>query len=176
MKLQMNSKNYALKGYLKDEIEQSLSKLEKFFTDDTSVSVTVTGQKTDKKVDITVGVKNNVLRSEVADKDVRVAIDKATDKIEKQLIKHKDKLKKRNNDSIRYDNIKEYVGEDTYNIVRNKSFVLSPMSPSEACFQLELLEHEFYIFQNNENNKICVVYKRKDGDYGMIEPENTKKL
>ena len=160
MKLQINSKKYALKGYLKDEIEQSLSKLEKFFSDDTSVSVTITGQKTDKKVDITVGVKNNVLRSE---------------KIEKQLIKHKDKPKKRNNDSIRYDNIKADNSEDTYNIVRNKAFVLTPMTPSEACFQLELLEHEFYVFQNIENNKICVVYKRKDTDYGMIEPEYTKK-
>ncbi len=175
MKLQINSKKYALKGYLKDEIEQSLSKLEKFFSDDTSVSVTITGQKTDKKVDITVGVKNNVLRSEVADKDVRIAIDKAIEKIEKQLIKHKDKLKKRNNDSIRYDNIKADNSEDTYNIVRNKAFVLTPMTPSEACFQLELLEHEFYVFQNIENNKICVVYKRKDTDYGMIEPEYTKK-
>ena len=173
MKLQINSRNYNLRGYLKEEIEERLEKLEKFFADDASVIVTISGEKSDlKKADITVRVKNNVLRSEAGDKDVRVAIDNAMDKLEKQLIKHKEKLKKRNNDSIRYDNIASSTENgDIRQIVKNKTFVLTPMSTDEACFQLELLDHEFFVFLNEVNNKTSVVYKRNDGDYGLIEVE-----
>ncbi len=173
MKLQINSRNYNLRGYLKDEIEERLKKLDKFFSEDTTVFVTVSGQKSEKKkADITVRVKNNVLHSEAEDEDARVAIDKSVDKIEKQLVKYKDKLKKRNNDSIRYDNITSAANEgEIRKIVKNKTFELTPMSADEACFQLELMEHQFFIFLNEATNKICVVYKRNDGDYGLIEVE-----
>ena len=90
--------------------------------------------------------------------------------MERQLEKNKTKLSKRNNDSIRYDNINDTQDtDDVYNIVRNKSFELVPMTAQEACFQLELLEHSFFVFLNSDTNTINVVYKRDDGDYGLID-------
>ena len=171
MNLQINSKNYTLKGYMKDEIEKSLSKLDKFFTDDSSANLTVTGRKNGYKVDININVRNNILKSEIEERDLNVAVDKAVAKMQRQLEKYKTKLKKRNNDSIRYENLDVSEENDSvYNIVKNKSFKLTSMTPEEACFQLELLEHQFYIFNNINNDKICLVYKRSDGDYGLIEP------
>ena len=86
-------------------------------------------------------------------------------------MKYKDKLKKRNNDSIRYENISGLENQQLMNVVKNKKFLLVPMTTEEACFQLELLEHTFFVFQNDETGKINIVYKRNDGDYGLIEPE-----
>lgn len=171
MKLVINSKNCVGNGNVKKEVEERFGKLEKYFTDDSTATITFSEEKTFKKVEITVRVRNNVLRSEVADIDLRSAADKAIDRIEKQLIKHKEKLRKRNNDSIRYENIIEYENNEIHNIVRNKKFKVQPMTKDEACFQLELLEHEFYVFLNEENDNLCVLYKRKDGDYGLIETE-----
>lgn len=174
MNLKMNSKNYVLKGYMKEEIEKSLSKLEKFFTDDTLVNVTVSGLKNAYKADITVSINNQVLKSEIEDKNLNTAIDKAVSKIERQLEKYKTKLLKHNNDSIRYENIKEYDSptDGVFDIVKNKQFKLNQLSPEEACFQLELLDHSFYVFENKDTESIAVVYKRSDGNYGLIEVES----
>lgn len=171
MKLVINSKNLGVKNFIKKEVEERFEKLDKYFTDDSTANVMFSEEGTSKKVEITVKVKNNVLRSEVSDSDFRTAADKAIDRIEKQLMKYKDKLKKRNNDSIRYENISEAMNAPIMNIVKNKKFQLVPMTKEEACFQLELLEHTFFVFQNSETKKINVVYKRNDGDYGLIEPE-----
>lgn len=171
MKLIINSKNTNADKILKREVEDRFEKLGKYFSEDSTVNVTFSEERSFKKVEITVKVKFNVLRSEVVDNDLRTAVDKAIDKIEKQLVKYKDKLRKRNNDSIRYDNIADSGPGEVHNIVRNKSFKVMPMTKDEACFQLELLGHEFYMFLNEENDNICVVYKRKNGDYGLIEPE-----
>ncbi len=171
MKLIINSKNTNTNSLLKREVEERFEKLGKYFSEDSAVNVTFSEERGYKKVEITVKVKFNVLRSEVVDTDMHTAVDKAIDKIEKQLIKYKDKLRKRNNESIRYENIADNGNGDIHNIVRNKSFKVQPMTKDEACFQLELLGHEFYMFMNEESDNICVVYKRKDGDYGLIEPE-----
>ena len=170
MILQINSNNYTLKGYMKEEIEKNLSKLSKYFSEDTPVTVTVTGRKNGYKVDTTIKVRNNILKSEVEDRDLNAAVDSTVAKMERQLQKNKTRLRKRNNDSIRFDAIKDMQETpDVYNIVRNKSFELIPMTAQEACFQLELLEHSFFVFLNSETNTINVVYKREDGDYGLID-------
>jgi putative sigma-54 modulation protein len=172
MNLVFNSKNYNLSGYLRQEVEDRFTKLEKYFKEgDPSVSVLFKGEKNQlKKVEITVSVHNSTLRSEVSDFDVRVAIDKAIDKIERQIVKHKEKLQPRSADSIRFEG-DDGANEASYSrIVKNKQFELRPMTSEEACFQLELLEHSFYVFQNEDTEKVCVVYKRNDGDYGLIEP------
>ena len=171
MKLEITTRNCSVKNYVKDDVEQKIGKLEKYFKEDLKVVVTFAGEGETKKVEITVYAKNNVLRSEVSAGDAYVALDKAIDKIERQLVKYKDKLRKRNNDSIRYENIVEENSEQTFNIVKNKKFELIPMTAQEATFQLELLEHNFFVFLNKDTEKICVVYKREDGDYGIIEAE-----
>lgn len=170
MNLQINAKNYVVKDYMKEEIEKSLSKLDKFFTDDTRVVVTVNGRKNGFKVDINVNVINNVLKSEVEDRNLTTAVDMCIDKLERQLQKYKTRLRKRDNDSIRFDNIMDSSEPtEVYNIVKNKTFELVPMTAQEACFQLELLEHTFYVFLNSETNTVNVVYKREDGDFGLID-------
>ncbi len=171
MKLVINAKNPGVGNSVKNEVEERFNKLDKYFTDDSTANVMFSEEGTSKKVEITVKVKNNVLRSEVSEADFRSAADKAIDRIEKQLMKYKDKLKKRNNDSIRYENISGLENQQLMNVVKNKKFLLVPMTTEEACFQLELLEHTFFVFQNDETGKINIVYKRNDGDYGLIEPE-----
>ena len=173
MRTQIVSKNYNISGYLEGEIEEKIKKLEKFFKEDTSVVVTVTGMKSDiKKVDILVNLKNNVLRSEATDRDIRTALDSAADKIKIQLVKNKKKLKNRNNETIRYENIEDTQEDNRIrSIVKNKRFDLTTMTPDEACFQLELLDHSFYVFLNSDTNLVSIVYKRNDGDYGLIEVE-----
>ena len=171
MEIQINTKNYVLKSYLKEEIEKSLSKLDRFFNQDTPVYVSITGSKNGNlKMDITVNVRNNVLRSETTGKEIRTMSNEAVDKIVSQLKKYKEKLRKRDNSSIRFENIEDTSASvPTFNIVRNKSFTLTPMTPDEACFQLELLNHMFYVFKNKDDETISVVYKINDGDYGLIE-------
>jgi len=169
----INAKNYTLSGFVKGEIEERFDKISKYFRDDSTATVTVKGEKSQlKKVEITVNIRNNTLRSEVSDYDVRTAIDKALEKIERQLIKHKEKLQLKSADSIRFENIESAAATEPSRIVKNKRFELLPMTEEEACFQLELLEHAFFVFRNKSTNTICVVYKREDGDYGMIEPES----
>ena len=172
MNIQINSKNYNVSDYIKGEIESHFEKLSKYFSDDSTATVTFKGERNQqKKVEITVKVKNNVLRSEVSDFDIRTAIDKAIDKIERQLFKYKGKLKMRSADSIRFENIEDTGNGMIFNITKNKKFELKPLTPEEACFELELLEHSFYVFLNEESDNISVVYKRDDGDYGLIETE-----
>ncbi len=174
MKLIITAKNPGgVKDYIKDEIEKRFDKLEKYFTDDATAYVTLSWTKKNvNKVEITVNMRNSVLRSEIEDKDSLTAFDKAADKIERQLGKYKERLRNRNYDSIRYENISSDIAEENVpNIVKNKKFALTAMKPAEACFRLELLEHQFYVFLNEETNAICVVYKRNDGDYGLIETE-----
>lgn len=174
MKLEINANKLNVKNYIIEEAEKRIAKLDKYFSEDAQVNVAFKGEggKT-KKVEISVRLRTGILRSEASDSDVRAALDKAVDKFERQLAKHKDKLKNKNNDSIRYENIAvpAGVGENDIEgrIVRNKSFSLEPMDEVEACLQLEMLGHAFYMFLNKETDKVCVVYKRDDGDYGLIE-------
>ncbi len=174
MKLEINAAKLNVKNYIIEEAEKRFEKLGKYFSEDAVVNVSFKGEgnKT-KKVEISVRLRTGILRSEASDDDVRAALDKAIDKFERQLVKHKDKLKNKNNDSIRYENIAEPEKADENDIegriVRNKSYLLEPMDEVEACLQLELLGHSFFMFLNKETDKVCVVYKRDDGDYGLIE-------
>lgn len=172
MKLEVNSTNFNVKGYVIEGAEKRFDRLSKYFAEDTVIKVVFKGESNKvKKVEISAKLKTGMLRSEGSDMDVRIALDKAIDKFENQLVRHKGKLKNRGNESIRYDNIPTGGEAEVSRIVKNKRFELKPMNPDEACFQLELLEHTFFVFKNEQNDKVCVVYKRDDGDYGMIEAE-----
>ena len=170
MKLIVKSKNQAVKGYIRDDVEKRFNKLGRFFSDDTTAYVTFSIEGIMHKIEITVNIKNTIIRCESKDKEIFVAIDKTIDILERQLIKNREKLKSITNDSIRFENIKEEE-MNYYNIVKVKKFDIVPMSADEACFKLELLDHKFYLFENIENSKLSVIYKRDDGDYGLIEPQ-----
>ena len=159
---------------LRSAIEEKLGKLEHYFAPDTEVHVTLKVEKDRQKVEVTVPVKGHIIRAEQVSDDMYVSIDLIEDIIERQLRKYKTKIvdSKQNVGSF----TSEFMQEDDYEdedvkVIRTKRFAVKPMDPEEACVQMELLNHSFYVFRNAETDEVDVVYKRKGGDYGLIEPE-----
>ena len=159
---------------LRSAIEEKLGKLEHYFAPDTEVHVTLKVEKDRQKVEVTVPVKGHIIRAEQVSDDMYVSIDLIEDIIERQLRKYKTKIvdSKQNVGSF----TSEFMQEDDYEdedvkFIRTKRFAVKPMDPEEACVQMELLNHSFYVFRNAETDEVNVVYKRKGGDYGLIEPE-----
>lgn len=159
---------------LRSAIEEKLGKLEHYFAPDTEVHVTLKVEKDRQKVEVTVPVKGHIIRAEQVSDDMYVSIDLIEDIIERQLRKYKTKIvdSKQNVGSF----ASEFMQEDDYEdedvkVIRTKRFAVKPMDPEEACVQMELLNHSFYVFRNAETDEVNVVYKRKGGDYGLIEPE-----
>ena len=159
---------------LRSAIEEKLGKLEHYFAPDTEVHVTLKVEKDRQKVEVTVPVKGHIIRAEQVSDDMYVSIDLIEDIIERQLRKYKTKIvdSKQNVGSF----TSEFMQEDDYEdedvkVIRTKRFEVKPMDPEEACVQMELLNHSFYVFRNAETDEVNVVYKRKGGDYGLIEPE-----
>ena len=159
---------------LRSAIEEKLGKLEHYFAPDTEVHVTLKVEKDRQKVEVTVPVKGHIIRAEQVSDDMYVSIDLIEDIIERPLRKYKTKIvdSKQNVGSF----TSEFMQEDDYEdedvkVIRTKRFAVKPMDPEEACVQMELLNHSFYVFRNAETDEVNVVYKRKGGDYGLIEPE-----
>ena len=159
---------------LRSAIEEKLGKREHYFAPDTEVHVTLKVEKDRQKVEVTVPVKGHIIRAEQVSDDMYVSIDLIEDIIERQLRKYKTKIvdSKQNVGSF----TSEFMQEDDYEdedvkVIRTKRFAVKPMDPEEACVQMELLNHSFYVFRNAETDEVNVVYKRKGGDYGLIEPE-----
>ncbi len=156
-----------LRGY----VEKKLVKLEKYFHDTAEAQVTLSVQKDNHIVEVTVYYAGMIFRSEITDRDMYAAIDKSLDILERQIRKQKTKLEKKLregafNEPVTFD---DYGEEEEFKIVKIKKYKDKPMSPEEAILQMNLLGHEFYIFTNSETNDKEVVYKRKDGNYGLIE-------
>ncbi|MDD6733685.1 MAG: ribosome-associated translation inhibitor RaiA [Lachnospiraceae bacterium] len=174
MKFIIVGKNIEVTPGLKAAVEDKIGKLEKYFTQDTEVHVTLSVEKERQKIEVTIPVKGNIIRSEQVSNDMYVSIDLVEEIIERQLKKYKNKLveRKQNIDYFRQDYIeKEFMDEEEIQIIRSKKFDIKPMYPEDACIQMELLGHNFFVFNNAETDQICVVYKRKGNTYGMIEPE-----
>ena len=174
MKFIIVGKNIEVTPGLKAAVQDKIGKLEKYFTQDTEVHVTLSVEKERQKIEVTIPVKGNIIRSEQVSNDMYVSIDLVEEIIERQLKKYKNKLveRKQNIDYFRQDYIeKEFMDEEEIQIIRSKKFDIKPMYPEDACIQMELLGHNFFVFNNAETEQICVVYKRKGNTYGMIEPE-----
>ena len=182
MKVNVRGKNKfepteAIKNYATSKV----SKLDQYFSGRDELEATVVCKVYDKfqTVEITIPTKHILLRAEVKDETVYGAIDLAVDKLESQIRKHKSKiyssLKRREGVANYYATNSDFDLEKlnteimVNNLVKNKSVELIPMTEDDAITQMELLDHKFYIFKNVENGKVCVVYLRDDGDYGMIE-------
>ena len=174
MKFIIVGKNIEVTPGLKAAVEDKIGKLEKYFTQDTEVHVTLSVEKERQKIEVTIPVKGNIIRSEQVSNDMYVSIDLVEEIIERQLKKYKNKLveRKQNIDYFRQDYIeKEFMDEEEIQIIRSKKFDIKPMYPEDACVQMELLGHNFYVFRNAETDEVNVVYKRKGNTYGLIEPE-----
>ena len=167
-------KNIDVTPGLREAVEEKIGKLEKYFTPDKEVHVTLSVEKDRQKIEVTIPVKGSIIRSEQVSNDLYVSIDLVEEIIERQLKKYKSKLVnyKQNSDNFKQDYIdKDFSDDDEIKIIRSKKFDMKPMYPEDACVQMELLGHNFFVFQNAETDQVCVVYKRKGNTYGMIEPE-----
>ena len=177
MKLEYTGKNYDISNSLKDVAEKKLGRLDKYFKDDVEGRVTFSSQKNLRIVEMTIFLPGVVLRAEEECDGMYTSIDRCVDALERQIRKYKTRLQKRYNtgETIRFENIEheepEVKEEQGPQIVRVKRFGLKPMSPEEAVLQMDLLGHNFFVFLDGETNDVQVVYKRKDGNYGLIEPE-----
>lgn len=177
MKFIINGRNIEVTPGLRSAVEEKIGKLARYFTSDVTVYVTLNVQKELQKIEVTIPVKGRIIRAEESSNDMYVSIDLVEEIIERQLKKYKTKLTANIQKDIS-DFTPEYIEEQAYEededgvkIVRTKKFGVKPMDPEEACIQMELLGHSFYMFSNSETDEVNVVYRRKDGTYGLIEPE-----
>ena len=175
MKFIIVGKNMDVTPSLKETVESKLGKLERYFTPDTEIHVTLSVQKEQQKIEVTIPVKGNIIRSEQASTDMYVSIDLVEEVIERQRRKYKNKLIAKHQEGSNFNKelfeTEEAVDDGEIKIVRTKKFGIKPMFPEDACVQMELLGHNFFVFFNAESDEVCVVYRRKDGTFGLIEPE-----
>ena len=175
MNISITGRNIELTDGLKAAVEEKLSKLDKYFVRDTEVHVTMSVEKERQKVEVTVPMKGHIIRAEQVSNDMYVSIDLAEEIIERQLKKYRNKLvTKKQTASFFNDNFSDVDGddsEDEIKIIKTKRFGIKPMYPEDACIQMELLGHDFFVFMNAETDEVNVVYKRNGNTYGLIEPE-----
>ena len=174
MRYIMYGKNIEVTEGLRTAVEDKFGKLSRYFTEDTEIHVTFSVEKELQKIEVTIPMKGNLVRAEEECEDMYASIDMVEDTIERQLRKFKNKLvdKKQNAMSLSQAFLAEDVEEeDEVKIVRTKRFAVKPMDLEEACIQMELLGHNFFVFRNAETDEVNVVYKRKGNTYGLIEPE-----
>lgn len=174
MKIIILGKNIDVTEGLRNAVEDKIGKLEKYFTPETEVHVTLSVEKERQKIEVTIPVKGNIIRSEQVSNDMYVSIDLVEEIIERQLKKYKNKLagQKHSMHFFQKDFLeKDYMDDEEVKIIRTKRFDIKPMYPEDACIQMELLGHSFFVFNNAETDEVNVVYKRKGNTYGLIEPE-----
>ena len=172
----ISGKNLDVTSGLRTAIEQKLGKLERYFTPETDIIVTLSVEKERQKIEVTIPIKGTIIRSEQVSDDMYVSIDLVEEVIERQLRKYRKKIIDKHQEGPGYlaPDFYDAADEDESNdikIVRTKRFGMKPMFPEDACVQMELLGHSFFVFRNAETDEVNVVYKRKDGSYGLIEPE-----
>ena len=155
-------------------IEEKLGKLEKYLkdSDNVRVNVIVKVKNHEQRVEITIPLKAYILRSEETRDDFYTAVDKAVDKLERQIRKNKTRMSKQTKTEMDFD-ISEIENEqdEENKILKRKVVEVKPMNEEEAIIQMELLGHQFYMYKDSETNKYAVVYKRADGNYGILESE-----
>lgn len=172
----ISGKNIDVTEGLKTAVYEKIGKLERYFTPETEIHVTLSVEKERQKIEVTIPMKGNIIRAEQVSTDMYVSIDLVEEVIERQLRKYKNKLIQQKQASINFnqafvDDVDDgYEGEEI-NIIRTKRFAIKPMDAEEACIQMELLGHNFFVFKNADTEEVNVVYKRKGNTFGLIEPE-----
>ena len=174
MKFIIIGRNIDITEGLKSAEQEKLGKLERYFTRETEIHVTFSVEKDRQKIEVTIPVKGNIIRSEQVSSDMYVSIDLVEEVIERQLRKYKTKIvnQQQAGGNFQKEFVEdEFLEDEEVNIIRTKKFGIKPMYPEDACVQMELLGHNFYVFRNAETDEVNVVYKRKGNTYGLIEPE-----
>ena len=174
MKFIIIGRNIDVTEGLKSAVQEKLGKLERYFTPETEIHVTLSVEKDRQKIEVTIPVKGNIIRSEQVSSDLYVSIDLVEEVIERQLRKYKTKIvnQQQAGGNFQKEFVEdEFLEDEEVKIIRTKKFGIKPMYPEDACVQMELLGHSFYVFRNAETDEVNVVYKRKGNTYGLIEPE-----
>ena len=175
MRVIITGKGIELSGYLKEMVTKKVTKLQRYFGEDTEAHITMSIQKSRHIVEVTIPFDGIVLRGEESSGDMYASVDGVLRKLEKQIHKHRTALKKRLHEGAflkdKYEFVDELEDEKFSAIVRTKRFVVKPMDVEEAQMQLELLGHQFFVFRNAKTEQVNVLYKRKDGDLGLIETD-----
>jgi putative sigma-54 modulation protein len=175
MKIRTIGKNIELTEALRSSVEKKVSKLEKYFAENVNATATLSVERNLKKIEVLIPFNNVMLRAEEKNDDMYAAIDLVIDKIEGQIRKQKTKLQKRNyENSFKIPSVASYEDDSSSEepqIVKTKRFAMKPMSEEEAVLQMELLDHDFFVYKNSHTNQVNVLYKRKDGNYGLIEQQ-----
>ncbi|MDO4567383.1 MAG: ribosome-associated translation inhibitor RaiA [Clostridia bacterium] len=174
MRISITGKNIEISEYLRELVEKKMSKLNKYFPEDTIAEVAMSVERNRHIVEVTIPYTNGIIRGEEVTGDMYASIDNVIDKLVRQVRKHRTRLEK----SLRADAFapapgveEDFPDDEQKRVVKVKRFSMKPMTLDEAMLQLELLGHSFYVFTNGDTNDINVLYLRKDGNYGLIEPE-----
>ena len=175
MRYTITGRNIEVTQGLREAVEDKLGKLEKYFTPDTEAVVTLSVQRELQKIEVTIPVKGSIIRAEQSSTDMYVSIDLVEEIIERQIKKYRKKLIDKKQSAQAFSALfmeeEEDVHDEEIRIEKTKHFDMKPMYPEDACLEMELLGHNFYMFLNAETDQISVVYKRKANSYGLIEPE-----
>lgn len=172
MKIKFIARKFNSTDDVKERFQKKLSKLDKFFPAETEATVSLYEEKIGERVEITIRNGSTIFRAEQTDKDVACALDDAMDVLERQIRRNRTRLEKRKQISEEaYRGFSPDDAEEDIKISKVKQFDLHPMTVEEAILQMNLLSHEFFLFKNAETGVLNVVYKRKNNDYGLIEPK-----
>lgn len=177
MKTTIIGKQMNVSEDLKALVTKKLSKFDKFFRDGAEAFVTFNRRHDQECLEITISANGTLFRSEKKNTTFQNALDQCVDAIERQIRKNKTRLEKRYREGgfvvppTEIDDAAETVEEEKEIIIRTKKFSFKPMTPEEAVLQMNLLDHEFFVFVDSSTEDTCVVYKRDDGNYGLIVPE-----
>lgn len=172
MKIQVRGRNVETTDALKDYIGKRLGKLDKYIDNLGEAQVTLTVERGFHRIEVTIPINGMILRGEESTGDMYASTDLVVEKLEKQIEKYKGKLQKRGARYVNDQRKPAVVQEDEEpRLVRTKRFAIKPMTVEEAVLQMNLLGHNFFVFSNADTEQVNVVYKRKDGNYGLIEPE-----
>ncbi len=170
MKIKVNGRKVNLKDNFIALVEKKLAKFDRIFDEDSEATVTVTLERNRQTVEITINQRGMFYRAESTELEMNDALDNVVSKLGRQIRKNKTRLE--NNKKVqKIEFVDDYYDEpeDEFNIVRTKKFFVEVMTVEEAILQMNLLGHEFFMFRSDDSGETCVVYKRKDGNYGLLE-------
>jgi len=174
MNITISSRKTTVKDSFREWAEKKLKKLDRFFEEDAQAAIVVTNERERETVEVTVQSRGMIFRAEKTSADRLDSLDAVVESLTRQIVKNKSKLEKKGKTkAATLEGFEEYASElhdEEYHVVKTKAFDLKPMSVDEAILQMNMLDHQFYMFQNDANDLVCIVYKRNDGNYGLLEP------
>ena len=176
MKIKLRGKNIEITEEIEEKVSEKLSKLDKYFivSENVEAKVLVRTYPYGQKIEVTIPTEYVLLRAEVVDQDLYNAIDLVIDKLEGQIRKYKTRLNRKSKDNklaFNLASIEPLEDEEEDVLVKTKTITPKPMDMEEAIMQMELIGHSFFVYRDTETDAISIVYRRNDGDYGLIETE-----